>query len=143
MKDLTIKYKDFAISVLFGIVVFVFWYVAYPHALSYQEQYQLFLWPGDYFANSISIPGGFADWLGEMVMQFYYVPWMGALLLAVVFVAFARLVGWLPAMLPREFYRAMMHSYNVPDFTKTKVQIDAHEFRDKLISNNRTSVTIK
>lgn len=99
MKDLTIKYKDFAISVLFGIVVFVFWYVAYPHALSYQEQYQLFLWTGDYFANSISIPGGFADWLGEMVMQFYYVPWMGALLLAVVFVAFARLVGWLPAML--------------------------------------------
>jgi hypothetical protein len=49
----------------------------------------------------------------------------------------------LPQRNPREFYRAMMHSYNVPDFTKTKVQIDAHEFRDKLISNNRTSVKIK
>lgn len=84
---------------LLGIVVFAFWLFAYPQALSYQEQYQLFLWTGDYFADSLLVPGGFASWLGELVMQFYYVPWVGALLLACVFVAFACIVGWLPTML--------------------------------------------
>ena len=48
----------------------------------------------------------------------------------------------LPQRNPREFYREMMHSYNVPDFTKSKVELDAHEFRDKLLSNKRQKVTI-
>lgn len=49
----------------------------------------------------------------------------------------------LPQHNPREFYRAMMHSYNVPDFTKTKVDIDAHEFRTKLLDTKRLNVSIK
>jgi len=79
--------------VLVGIGIFLFWYVAYPHALSYQEQYQLFLWTGDYFIDKISLPGGFADWLGEFIVQFYYVEWLGALLLALLFVALQRLTA--------------------------------------------------
>lgn len=78
---------------LVGIGVFLFWYVAYPHALSYQEQYQLFLWAGDYFLERISLPGGLADWLGEFIVQFYYVEWLGALLLALLFVALQRLTA--------------------------------------------------
>lgn len=99
MMDITKKYRDIAASVLFGIVVFLFWYVFYPHALSYQEQYQLFLWSGDYFLDAIRVPGGFSDWLGDFVMQFYYVPWIGALMLACIYIAFAWIVGWIPAML--------------------------------------------
>lgn len=49
----------------------------------------------------------------------------------------------LPQRNPREFYCEMMHSYNVPDFTKTKVGLDAHEFRNQLIANNRKKVTIR
>ena len=75
---------------LVGIGMFLFWYVAYPHALSYQEQYQLFLWTWDYFIDKISLPGGFTDWLGEFIVQFYYVEWLGALLLALLFVALQR-----------------------------------------------------
>ena len=48
----------------------------------------------------------------------------------------------LPQRNPREFYRSMMHSYNVPDFTKAKVDIDAHEFRDKLLDSKRVKVNI-
>jgi hypothetical protein len=90
---------DFSLSVLVGIGVFLFWYVAYPHALSYQEQYQLFLWTGDYFLERVSVPGGFADWIGEFIVQFYYVEWLGTLLLTLLFVALLRLVGWIPAAL--------------------------------------------
>ena len=74
-----------------GIGVFLFWYVAYPHAMSYQEQYQLFLWTWDYFIDKISLPGGFADWVGEFIVQFYYVEWLGALLLSLLFVTMQRL----------------------------------------------------
>ncbi|MBQ9215596.1 MAG: hypothetical protein IJ159_02440 [Prevotella sp.] len=85
------RYWDWGLSVLIGTGIFLFWYVAYPHALSYQEQYQLFLWTGDYFWERVSLPGGFADWLGEFIVQFYYVEWLGALLLALLFVVLQRL----------------------------------------------------
>ena len=96
---MTGRYLNWGVSVLVGIGVFLFWYVAYPYALSYQEQYQLFLWTWDYFVERISVPGGFADWLGEFIVQFYYIEWLGALLLALLFVIFGRLAGWIPAAL--------------------------------------------
>ena len=87
------KYGQWGLSVLVCIGMFLFWYVLYPHAMSYQEQYQLFLWTGDYFIEKISLPGGFADWAGEFIVQFYYVEWLGAMLLAMVFVALQRLTA--------------------------------------------------
>ena len=98
------RYGNIVLSVLVGIGVFLFWYVAYPHALSYQEQYQLFLWTGDYFVERISLPGGFAEWLGEFIVQFYYVEWLGALLLALLFVMMQRLVAQL---LPKGAWRLL------------------------------------
>lgn len=93
MKSGTAKYCNAGLSMLVGIGMFLLWYVAYPHALSYQEQYQLFLWTGDYFLERVSVPGGFADWLGEFIVQFYYVEWLGALLLALLFVALQQLTA--------------------------------------------------
>ncbi len=93
MKKAMARYLNWGLSVLVGIGIFLFWYVAYPHALSYQEQYQLFLWTGDYFWERVSLPGGLADWLGELIVQFFYVEWLGALLLALLFVALQRLTA--------------------------------------------------
>lgn len=81
------RYCRWGVPALVGIGVFLFWYVGYPHALSYQEQYQLFLWTGDYFMERIGVPGGLADLIGEFIVQFYYVEWAGAMLIATVFVA--------------------------------------------------------
>ena len=89
-----------AVSVVWGVAVFLFWWLLYPHALSYHEQYQLFLWTSDYLAASLREPGGAAAWLGECITQFYYVGWLGALLLALLFVAFQRLLA---ALLGREW----------------------------------------
>ena len=93
MRKAKLRYLDWGLSMLVGIAVFLFWYVAYPHAMSYQEQYQLFLWTGDYFLERVSLPGGLADWLGEFFVQFYYLDWLGALLLALLFVTLQRLTA--------------------------------------------------
>ncbi|MBE6272088.1 MAG: hypothetical protein E7101_14260 [Prevotella ruminicola] len=93
------KYGTIALSVLISIGVFLFWYIAYPHAMSYQEQYQLFLWTSDYFVDRLSVPGGFASWIGEFIVQFYYIEWLGALLLSLLFVALGCTTGWIPAAL--------------------------------------------
>lgn len=79
------------LPILFGVAIFLFWWLAYPHALSYQEQYQLFLWTGDYLAERFSVAGGLADYIGEFITQFYYVPWLGALLLSLLFLALQQL----------------------------------------------------
>ena len=73
MKKAVKRYWNWGLSVLVGIGMFLFWYVRYPHALSYQEQYQLFLWTGDYFVEKISLPGGFAEWLGALLLAMLFV----------------------------------------------------------------------
>ena len=105
---------------LIGIGIFLFWYMAFPHAMSYQEQYQLFLWTGDYFMERVSLLGGFADWLGEFIVQFYYVEWLGALLLALLFVALQRLTArllpkswWLLSLIPVVMLLWLMGDINV------------------------------
>ena len=120
MRKVMTKYCNACLSVLVGIGMFLFWYVAYPHALSYQEQYQLFLWTWDYFLERICLPGGLADWLGEFIVQFYYVEWLGALLLSLLFVALqlltARLLPkswWLMSMVPVALLWWLMGDINV------------------------------
>ncbi len=98
MKITITKYHNLCLSILIGIGVFIFWSRLYPHALSYQEQYQLFLWTWDYFVERICLPGGLADWLGEFIVQFYYIEWLGALLLSGLYVLLQRLtIRLLPA----------------------------------------------
>ena len=49
----------------------------------------------------------------------------------------------LPQRNPRKFYREMMDAYNCPDFTKTKVELDAHEAYRQVFDNKREQVKIK
>ncbi len=89
------SYWKWGLTILMGVVLFLYWGFAYPHALSYQEQYQLFLWTGDYFLERLSVAGGLADWLGEFLVQFYYYPTAGAVILAVLFVVMQQLAAYL------------------------------------------------
>ena len=49
----------------------------------------------------------------------------------------------LPQRHPRKFYREMMDAYNCPDFTKTKVELDAHETYRQVFENQREKVKVK
>ncbi|MDO4985738.1 MAG: hypothetical protein Q4E48_08580 [Prevotella sp.] len=49
----------------------------------------------------------------------------------------------LPQRNPRKYYQELMDAYNVPDFTKTQVELDAHEAYRQVFDNKREQVKIK
>ena len=91
MRSFIHKHLQGILSLLFTVAVALFWAFPYRCALSYQEQYQLFLFTPSYFTERISVPGGLADYVGEFITQFYYVYAIGAILLALVFFCLQRL----------------------------------------------------
>lgn len=91
------KYWKIGVSLLFGVAVFLFWWLACPALLSFQEQYQLFLMDDDYLWQLLSVPDGFARCVGEYLTQYYINHALGALVLAIIFVIIQRLVWRLMA----------------------------------------------
>jgi len=81
-----------ALPLLLAIAVFAFWRFAYPHALAYQEQFQLFLLTSDYFFGRLAVPGGLACYVSETIVQFYNNVTLGALLLAAIYVFLQQLL---------------------------------------------------
>lgn len=73
-------------SVLFCVAAILFFGLAYPHHLHYQEQFQLFLFDGSYVWDIIKVPGGIADLLGRFCTQFFLYAWVGAIIIALLLV---------------------------------------------------------
>jgi hypothetical protein len=88
-------------TLLFGVAVFLFFGMAYPHHLHYQEQFQLFLFDSTYVWEIVKLPGGIADLLGRFCTQFFLYAWVGALIIALLLSAVQLLTlrlakwGWL------------------------------------------------
>ncbi len=61
----------------------MFFGLAYPQHLHYQEQYQLFLFDSNYVWDIIREPGGVVDLLGRFCTQFFLYAWVGAAIIAV------------------------------------------------------------
>ena len=70
-------------TVLAGVGIYCFFAFRYPYHIHFQEQYQLFESTRAYFASVAAVPGGFADWLGRFLTQFFYYAPAGALIMAV------------------------------------------------------------
>lgn len=62
---------------------FAFFNFIYPYHVHYQEQMQMFRFGSDYFRESVGVPGGFGDWTGGFLVQFFYHAPAGAFILAV------------------------------------------------------------
>ena len=82
-------------TLLFGLSVLLFFGLAYPHHLHYQEQYQLFLFDSTYVWEIVKQPGGVADLLGRFSTQFFLYAWVGALIIAVLLSLVQLLMLWL------------------------------------------------
>ena len=76
------KHLHLLCTLLFGVAVLLFFGLAYPHHLHYQEQYQLFLFDSNYVWDIVRLPGGIADLLGRFCTQFFLFAWVGALIIA-------------------------------------------------------------
>ena len=76
------KKIQYVCTLLFGVMVFLFFGGAYPHHLHYQEQYQLFLFDHTYVLEIVRGPGGVADLLGRFCTQFFLFAWVGAAIIA-------------------------------------------------------------
>ena len=79
------------LSLVFALGVFLFWRIGYPQALSFQEQFQLFLFDGDYLRERLCVPNGLARYLAEFLVQFYNNVTLGAVILAVLLTLVQRL----------------------------------------------------
>jgi len=60
----------------------LFFGLYYPSHIRFQEQFQLFEFTWEYFAATISIPGGFSLWCGRFLAQFFRCPLLGATIVA-------------------------------------------------------------
>ena len=69
-----------------GVAVFCYFWIKLPFLIAAREQLQLFLWNSDYLMERLMIPGGFAQYLGEMIVQFFLNPMHGAIWYGVLFV---------------------------------------------------------
>ena len=72
---------------LFALAVFLFFWLAYPYLVYGQEQFQLFQFSWRYWAETLAVPGGLADWCGRFLTQFFYYSAAGSLILALLLAA--------------------------------------------------------
>ena len=86
------KHLHLLYTLLFGVAVLLFFGLAYPHHLHYQEQYQLFLFDSTYVWDIVKVPGGVADLLGRFCTQFFLFAWVGALIIALLLSAVQLLI---------------------------------------------------
>ena len=70
-------------SSIFCVAVILFFGLAYPHHLHYQEQFQLFLFDSNYVWDVVKQPGGVADLLGRFCTQFFLYAWVGAIIIGI------------------------------------------------------------
>ena len=67
-------------------------FISWEFHLLYQEQYLLFLYIPSYFFDKLSYPGGVGEYIAEFLTQFYYYPYLGALIVALLLGGIQRLM---------------------------------------------------
>ena len=94
-------YIAFTITLLCGIIFAFYLHASQEPLLMYREQQQIFLWDGDYVAGLLSQTGGFATLASQFLVQFFHLPWAGAVITALLasltgfllWMAFSRILG--------------------------------------------------
>lgn len=71
------------LSAAFILLIFAFFNFKYPYHIHYHEHMQFFRFGVDYFRESVTVPGGFGDWVTGFLIQFFYHAPLGALILSI------------------------------------------------------------
>jgi hypothetical protein len=111
-----LRYAGSALSILFALIVCVFFGYFYRYHLIYQEQFQLFLFTPGYLSETIYKSGGLAEYIARFLIQFYYVPWAGAVIIGLLLVMLQRLLLSVslafadkPALFPLSFIPSLFY----------------------------------
>lgn len=80
-KNVVVKYAEYMFPAIFFTGLFIFYSFFYNSHFHFEEQFQLFLLTGDFFLEKISHPGGFSGYAGGFLTQFYYISFIGPLIL--------------------------------------------------------------
>ena len=78
----TQRILDWTVSLLFAAASMAYFSIWYGFHTLNLEQLQLFEETWSYFAETVIVPGGFADYVGRFLTQFFYHAWSGALIMA-------------------------------------------------------------
>ena len=78
---------------LFGLAYWLFLAIGYHGHLHAAEGDSIFLFTPDYAADTLLRPGGAANYLGDFIVQFFHLPWIGALLVALLLTGLAAAVA--------------------------------------------------
>lgn len=81
------KTADSFVAVLVPAGIFAFFTFFYNSHLHFEEQFSLFLFTSDYLIEKLILPGGVAGYLGEFLTQFYYISFLGPLIIALLLFA--------------------------------------------------------
>ena len=83
------------LSVLLGAGVFFVCLFPLRALMNYHEEHHLFRWTGYYFREQFSSLDGALEYAASFLIQFFYIGWLGALLLALLTVGVQALLWWL------------------------------------------------
>ena len=73
---------------LFGMAAILFFGYFCQYHLMYIEGMQLFLYTGEYFQETLIHPGGVADLFARFLTQFYHLPLVGGVIIALLLILF-------------------------------------------------------
>ena len=89
----THKLAGALMTLLSGVAFYFFFALKYPYHLHFQEQFQLFESTWEYFRGVAAVPGGFSDWAGRFLTQFFYYAPAGAVIMAILLCA-VQILTW-------------------------------------------------
>lgn len=76
-----INYTEYLLSGIIYAGTFIFFAFYYNSHLHFNEQFQLFLFTGDFFLEKLRFPGGFSGYIGGFLTQFYYLSLVGPIII--------------------------------------------------------------
>ena len=86
------KRLNLLVYLLLSVVFFIIYTGKLSHIPYHHEQHHLFLFSKSYFFNTVH-SGGLLDYITNFIIQFFYYPWLGGLLFALLFASVYGLVA--------------------------------------------------
>ncbi|MDZ7261587.1 MAG: DUF6057 family protein [candidate division KSB1 bacterium] len=90
---------------IFFLLFYLYLWLWINPALYYQRQEPVFLLDSRFFREFLSYPGGLVEYVAAFLSQFYYYPWVGALIIT--------LIAWLICLATQRFIKSVSGVHQV------------------------------